>query len=164
METYTCYFKPKIYCNISQKVAKQFSLHSAEAYSEPFQTSRDGSRATATSKIERFVIILNGFHPLPIITKRSPERLSKEVTSLEVTIFTKSPILDVWQGSGYAIAQWTIKAIKLQKAKTHNMAILRQGTYVYLITGKTLKQPLNWSKQLNCEFSFSIPSNNFFDY
>ena len=27
--------------------------------------------ATATSKMERFVIIVNGFHPLAIITKRS---------------------------------------------------------------------------------------------
>ena len=32
---------------------------------------RRGSRATATSKIERFVIIVNGFQPLTIITKRS---------------------------------------------------------------------------------------------
>ena len=30
-----------------------------------------GSRATATSKIERFVIIVNGWKPLTIITKRS---------------------------------------------------------------------------------------------
>ena len=33
--------------------------------------SRGGSRAAATSKIERFVIIVNGFQPLTIITKRS---------------------------------------------------------------------------------------------
>ena len=32
------FFKSKIYCNINQKLAKQFTLHSAEAYSEPFQT------------------------------------------------------------------------------------------------------------------------------
>ena len=32
---------------------------------------RDGSRAAATSKIERFVIIVNGWKPLTIITKRS---------------------------------------------------------------------------------------------
>ena len=32
---------------------------------------RDGSRATATSKKERFVIIVNDFWPLNIITKRS---------------------------------------------------------------------------------------------
>ena len=33
--------------------------------------SRDGSRAAATSKMERFVIIVNGFQPLTIITKCS---------------------------------------------------------------------------------------------
>ena len=48
-----------IYIYILQNLVKQVTLHSAEAYSEPFQ------------------------------------RLSKEVISLEVTIFTKKPILDV---------------------------------------------------------------------
>ena len=33
--------------------------------------TRVGSRATATSKMERFVIIVNGWKPLTIITKRS---------------------------------------------------------------------------------------------
>ena len=32
---------------------------------------RGGSRTAATSKMERFVIIVNGFRPLTIITKRS---------------------------------------------------------------------------------------------
>ena len=32
---------------------------------------RGGSRATAASKMERFVIIVNGWKPLTIITKRS---------------------------------------------------------------------------------------------
>ena len=32
---------------------------------------RGGSRVAAASKIERFVIIVNGFQPLTIITKRS---------------------------------------------------------------------------------------------
>ena len=32
---------------------------------------RDGSRTLATSKMERFVIIVNGWKPLTIITKRS---------------------------------------------------------------------------------------------
>ena len=32
---------------------------------------RGGSRIAATSKMERFVIIVNGFQPLTIITKRS---------------------------------------------------------------------------------------------
>ena len=32
---------------------------------------RDGSRATATSKTESFVVVVNGWKPLTIITKRS---------------------------------------------------------------------------------------------
>ena len=42
-------------------------------YNEIIKThfSRGGSRAAATSKMERFVIINNGFQPLAIITKRS---------------------------------------------------------------------------------------------
>ena len=38
---------------------------------KPSTASRGGSRAAATSKMERFVIIVNGFQPLTIITKRS---------------------------------------------------------------------------------------------
>ena len=34
-------------------------------------TSRGGSRAAATSKMERFVIIVNCLKPLTVITKRS---------------------------------------------------------------------------------------------
>ena len=46
---------------------------------------RGGSRAVATSKMERFVIIVNGFQPLTIITKRFQP----------LTIITKRSILDV---------------------------------------------------------------------
>ena len=53
---------------------------------------------------------------------------SKEITSLEVTIFGKSSILDVWKGSEYAIAQETMKSIKPLEAKTNHMATLRQAT------------------------------------
>ena len=48
---------------------------------------RGGSRAPATSKMERFVIIVNGFQPLTIITKRSIFQ--------PLTIITKRSILDV---------------------------------------------------------------------
>ena len=34
-------------------------------------TGRGGSRTTAASKMERFVIIVNGWKPLTIITKHS---------------------------------------------------------------------------------------------
>ena len=45
--------------------------------------SRGGSRTAATSKIERFVIIVNGWKPLTIITKQP------------LTIITKRSILDL---------------------------------------------------------------------
>ena len=35
-----------------------------------FMIIRGGSKTAATSKMERFVIIVNGFEPLTIITKR----------------------------------------------------------------------------------------------
>ena len=37
----------------------------------PNMNDRGGSRTAATSKMERFVITVNGFQPLTIITKRS---------------------------------------------------------------------------------------------
>ena len=45
---------------------------------------RDGSRATATSKMERFVIMFNGFQPLTIITKCS---------ILDVTVSLDPPLI-----------------------------------------------------------------------
>ena len=44
MAKYTCDFKHKIYCNIyiQQNLAKQFTLHAAETFSEPFLTSKQG--------------------------------------------------------------------------------------------------------------------------
>ena len=47
---------------------------------------RGGSRATATSKMECFAIIVNGFQPLSIITKRS---------ILDVAVTLDSPLLYV---------------------------------------------------------------------
>ena len=49
------YLKPSI------PIARSVHLHE----------SRGGSRAAVTSKMERFVIIVNGWKPLTIITKRS---------------------------------------------------------------------------------------------
>ena len=43
----------------------------AEAYVREYISGRGGSRAAATSKMECFVIIVNGFQPLTIITKHS---------------------------------------------------------------------------------------------
>ena len=61
MAKYTCYFKHKIYCNMQLNLSKQFTLHSAEACSEPYQTS----------KIELFSEIVNSFHSLTIFAKTS---------------------------------------------------------------------------------------------
>ena len=52
---------------IFQKVIREFIQDSICFNSN----TRGGSRTAATSKIERFVIIANGFKPLIIITKRS---------------------------------------------------------------------------------------------
>ena len=48
--------------------------------------NRGGSRTAATSKMERFVIIVNGFQPLTIITKRS---------ILDVTAVLDPPLLNL---------------------------------------------------------------------
>ena len=52
-------------------------------------------------------IYYNIYQNLAKVQQRSIQkplkRLSKEVTSLTVTIFAKSSILDVWEGSEYAI-------------------------------------------------------------
>ena len=39
-------------------------------YTEYNETLRGGPRTAATSKMERFVIMVNGWKPLTIITKR----------------------------------------------------------------------------------------------
>ena len=48
--------------------------------------SRGGSRAAATSKMKYFVIIVNGFQPLTIITKHS---------NLDVAAALDSPLLRI---------------------------------------------------------------------
>ena len=50
---------------------------------------RGGSRAAATSKKEHFVIIVNGFQPLSIITKRS---------ILDVAAALDPPMMITWLG------------------------------------------------------------------
>ena len=78
-----CYFKrdfllmQRSYNTTSQRHVKVFSA-SPNSLNQKFyvsdsihKISRDGSRAAATSKMECFVIIVNGFQPLTIITKHS---------------------------------------------------------------------------------------------
>ena len=52
-------------------VYRKLSRSSYVIIDEVSNKIRGGSRAAATSKMERFVIIVNGFQPLTIITKRS---------------------------------------------------------------------------------------------
>ena len=52
--------------------ANVFMMQSKKNFdSDNEQISRGGSRTAATSKMERFVIIANGFQPLTIVTKHS---------------------------------------------------------------------------------------------
>ena len=107
MAKYACYVKPKIYCNINQKLAKSLILYSAEAYPEPFQTSKQGG----------YLFGGNYFHK------------KLHLRCLARFWICYCPV--------------NHKNNQTNKAKTHNMATLRQGTSVYLITGKPLKELLN---------------------
>ena len=51
----------------------QLDFHSTNSLRKIWQNTRlrGGSKAAATSRMEHFVIIVNGFHPLTIIIKRS---------------------------------------------------------------------------------------------
>ena len=52
--------------------ANVFMMQSKKNFdSDNEQISRGGSRTAATSKMEHFVIIANGFQPLTIVTKHS---------------------------------------------------------------------------------------------
>ena len=86
------------------------------------------------------------------------KRLSKKITSLEVTIFTESSILNVWKGSQHANAQETTK----QSNHIRQRPTLRQATYVYLITGKPLKNTYNgikWTTSKNLPAKLALPSS-----
>ena len=62
-ESPVCFILPLFYkCWSERKLLTQYLK---------WCNSRGGSRAAATSKMERFVIIVNGFQPLTIIIKRS---------------------------------------------------------------------------------------------
>ena len=75
---------------------------------------RGGSRAAATSKMESFVIIVNGCQPLTIITKRS---------ILDVAAALDPPLLVVWMANHSTLS--------------HAVYIIRLLPY----TSKTIKNP-----------------------
>ena len=55
---------------ILQFSGENYRLEQLIVIREKLQNTRGGSRAVATSKMERFVIIINGWKALTIITKR----------------------------------------------------------------------------------------------
>ena len=59
-----------------------------------FYFSRGGSRTATTSKMERFVITVNGFQPLTIITKRS---ILDVAAVLDPPLFSYSKCLNHWE-------------------------------------------------------------------
>ena len=62
-------------------------------FAEQFEI-RGGSRAAATSKIECFVIMVNGWKPLTIITKHSILDVAAALDPLlEMKIFLVTPLL-----------------------------------------------------------------------
>ena len=73
---------------------------------------RGGSRTAAASKMERFVIMVNGWKPLIVITKRSILDIAAVLDpSLRITTFSQSPlILQGWCHQCPSICsanQWT---------------------------------------------------------
>ena len=101
MAKYTCDFRHKIYCNIY----KQFTLHSAEAYSEPFPTSKQGG----------YLIGGNYFH------KKTDLRCLKRSRIRCCQVKHKN------------------KQSAKGKCKPHGNF---KASYISVITGKYLKQPL----------------------
>ena len=96
-----CFLKENI-CLIFESFA-DVSLVSSVQLSNYGATCRGGwSRAAATSKMERFVIIVNGWQPLTIITKCS---------ILDVAAALDPPL--TWM-------QWMHKSVKIQPSPLSN--------------------------------------------
>ena len=60
-----------IHINTGEKSFCIFQRFESRFFSDKVKKRRDESRAAVTSKMERFVIIVNGWNPLTIITKHS---------------------------------------------------------------------------------------------
>ena len=97
--------------------------------------SRGGSRAAATCKMERFVIIVNGFQALTIITKRS---------ILYVAAALDPPLLQVLSTGDLDFIKTKTKDIALPSFRTYNNNVpqhLSKGEFdplkIYLKTNKS---------------------------
>ena len=78
-----------------------------------YYISRGGSRTSATSKIDRFLIIVNGFQPLNIITKRS---------ILDVTVVLDPPLISFYYFIAVPIRETCSKS--LMRFNSHIFYIL----------------------------------------
>ena len=62
---------PRDFANTFKEINDKYPTRYSKNNFEKPKATRHGSRTAATSKMERFVIIANGWKPLTIITKRS---------------------------------------------------------------------------------------------
>ena len=67
-----------------------------------YLTTRGGSRAAATSKMESFMIIVNGFHQLTIITKRSILDVAVALDPPLTTLLLHSNEIFKWNSLNYS--------------------------------------------------------------
>ena len=103
---------------------------------------RGGSRAAATSKMERFVIIVNGFQPLTIITKRS---------ILDVAAALDPPLVMVLHNLGY-ICLLTNDLLSLKK-------VICNSTLIMLKFLKSTLFKLGYLEKLVLSLLFDISVN-----
>ena len=66
-----CFGTVLLYSNLLPRMTKNDYDKILDNLHEPYVTCRGGSRNAATSKMERFMIIVNGLQRLTIIAKRS---------------------------------------------------------------------------------------------
>ena len=110
---------------INNSVFEHFSRSKwLKRYRNSKYRSRGGSRAAATSKMERFVIIVNGLKPLTIITKRSildvAATLDPSLRRGRLCLFDRWMQLNEWNSevtnlNFYISDQWAVNiAIALQ--------------------------------------------------
>ena len=64
-----CFGTVLLYSNLLPHMTRNNYDKILDNLHEPYATCRGGSRNAATSKMERFMIIVNGLQPLTIITK-----------------------------------------------------------------------------------------------
>ena len=83
-------------CVVTAQEVKVFVQNFFSKFKQ-IQSSRGGSRAAAASKMECFVIVVNSFQPLTIITKHSilvvAAALDPPLSSLQVYLYAFMPCI-----------------------------------------------------------------------